>query len=157
MNYSLVTIGKTFANENGFGIEIEPEYQKALEGLEGFSYIQVIWWFTEADNQDARNKLTEEKPYKNAPDVLGIFATRSPERPNPLAISTVCVAGIDLENGIIYLEWIDAFDGTPVLDIKPYTPSVDRVETPVVPTWCSHWPLSVETSSDFDWENEFQF
>ncbi len=157
MNYSLFTIGKTFANEEGFGIEVEPKYRKALEGLDGFSYIQVIWWFTECDNEKSRNKLTEHKPYKNSPDVVGTFATRSPERPNPIAVSTAYVTYIDKENGIIGLGWLDAYDGTPVLDIKPYTPSADRVEKPEVPEWCRHWPQNVETSGDFDWEDEFNF
>lgn len=157
MNFSLVEIGKTFANEKGFGIKVNPLYQKALEGLDGFSYIQVIWWFSQSDNIKSRSKLIEKKPYKKGPEVLGTFATRSPERPNPLAISTSYVTHIDKKNGIIYLAWIDAFDGTPVLDIKPYTPSADRVEDPQSPSWCAHWPKSIEDSEAFDWEEEFNF
>ena len=64
---------------------------------------------------------------------------------------------IDHENGLIRIAYIDADDGTPVLDLKPYTPSLDRVESPDVPDWCAHWPRSVEESGDFDWENEFNF
>ena len=48
-------------------------------------------------------------------------------------------------------------DGTPVLDIKPYTPSLDSVETPGVPEWCSQWPKCTEDSWDFDWEAVFNF
>lgn len=157
MSFNLTEIGKTFANENGFGIKLEPKYRPALEGLEGFSYIQVIWWFTESDNEEAKSKLSESKPYKHGPEVLGCFATRSPQRPNPIAVSTAYVIYTDKENGIIGLAWLDAFDGTPVVDIKPYIPSVDRVEEPGVPEWCAHWPRNVETSGDFDWENEFNF
>lgn len=155
MNYSIITIGKAFAGEEGFGIEVEPQYRGALEGLEGFSHIQVIWWFTECDNETSRNKLAEKKPYKHSPDVLGTFATRSPERPNPIAVSTAHVTNLDKENGILALAWLDAFDGTPVLDIKPYIPSADRVEAPEVPEWCRHWPQNVETSGEFDWQGEF--
>ena len=61
---------------------------------------------------------------------MGIFATRAPLRPNPIALSTAEVLDIDQANGILRLAYIDALDGTPVLDIKPYTPSLDRVETP---------------------------
>lgn len=157
MNYSLVTVGETFTNENGFGIKVEPEYRKALTGLKGFSYVQILWWFSENDNEQSRNKLIENKPYKNAPNELGTFATRSPERPNPIAVSTAYVTGIDEENGIIELAWLDAFDGTPVLDIKPYVPASDRVEAPEVPEWCGHWPKSVEASGEFDWADEFNF
>lgn len=157
MNYSIVPIGRTIAGENGFGVELSPEYRAGLEGLEGFSYVQVLWWFSDCDNSESRNKLSEPKPYKNAPDVLGTFATRSPERPNPIAISTAYVTHIDHDRGIIGLAWLDAFDSTPVIDIKPYIPSADRVESPLVPSWCSHWPSSVETSGEFDWESEFLF
>ena len=64
---------------------------------------------------------------------------------------------MDLKNGIIRIDYTDANDGTPVLDIKPYTPSMDRVESPRVPKWCGHWPKSREESADFAWENEFNF
>jgi len=59
--------------------------------------------------------------------------------------------------GIIYLEYFDAFTGTPILDIKPYIPSADKVENPKVPSWCEHWPKNYETSGDFDWKKEFNF
>jgi len=67
------------------------------------------------------------------------------------------VLGIDYEKGRIQIPYIDANDGSPVLDIKPYTPSLDRVEDPGVPAWCRHWPRSLEQSGSFDWENEFNF
>ena len=88
---------------------------------------------------------------------MGLFATRSPVRPNPLALTTVHVLRIDYAKGLIQIDYIDANDGTPVLDIKPYTPSLDRVETPAVPEWCSHWPKSLEESETFAWEDEFNF
>jgi tRNA (Thr-GGU) A37 N-methylase len=88
---------------------------------------------------------------------MGIFATRSPVRPNPIALTAVQAIEIDYEKGVIHIAWIDANDGSPVLDIKPYTPSLDRIEAPGVPEWCSHWPKSVEESGHFDWENEFIF
>ncbi len=88
---------------------------------------------------------------------MGTFATRSPMRPNPIAISCVGVTSIDKDNVIIGLDWIDAHDGTPILDIKPYTPSLDRVESPSVPKWCEHWPKSLELSADFDWGEQFNF
>jgi len=82
---------------------------------------------------------------------------RSPERPNPIAVSNADVAYVDVENGIVGLYHTDAFDGTVVLDLKPYTPSIDRIENPKVPDWQSHWPKSCEQSGDFDWEAEFNF
>lgn len=93
-----------------------------------------------------RSKLTEKSPYKDSPDILGTFATRSPERPNPIALTCAFITYLDFEKGIIGLAFIDAEDGTPVIDIKPYTPSLDRVENPIVPDWCAGWPKNVETS-----------
>lgn len=88
---------------------------------------------------------------------MGIFATRSPARPNPIALGTAQVIRIDHASGVIQIAYTDAADQTPVLDIKPYTPSLDRVESPAVPDWCSHWPKSLEESGGFDWESVFNF
>lgn len=157
MSFTVNPIGSINAGEEGFYIQLDPKYKKALTGLGGFGYVQVIWWFDKCDNEKSRNKLMEEKPYKKGPDVVGTFATRSPERPNPIAVSTAYVTYLDKEEGILGLAWIDALDQTPVLDIKPYTPSADRVEHPIVPEWCSHWPKTVEQSGEFDWAAEFNF
>lgn len=148
-------VGKISVNEGGMFIEIEPKYIPALQALDGFSHLNVIWWFSGFDNAEARDTLEVPQPYKTAPAVMGIFATRSPVRPNPIALTAVQVIRIDYEKGIIQIPYIDADDGTPILDIKPYTPSLDRVETPGVPEWCSHWPASLEQSGSFDWENVF--
>ena len=157
MDFTVKQIGKVRSGEDGCSIELEPDYIPALAGLEGFGYIQVIWWFDGCDNPACRGTLTEANPYVKGPETLGVFATRSPERPNPIAITPAYVTYIDYENGVVGLGWIDANDGTPVLDIKPYTPSVDRVESPLVPDWCAHWPKNVESSGDFDWAEEFNF
>jgi len=88
---------------------------------------------------------------------MGVFATRTPMRPNPIGLTTVYVLSIDEEKGLIEVPFLDADNNTPMLDIKPYTPSFDRIENPEVPDWCSHWPKSSEDSGDFNWENEFNF
>lgn len=150
----LNTIGRIESENGDMRIVLDKAYAPALTGMEGFSHIQVLWWFSACDNPADRSALTETKPYRTSPDVLGTFATRSPRRPNPIALDTVQITYIDRENAVIGLAWIEAFDGTPVLDIKPYTPSLDRVERPTVPNWCSHWPKCCEASGNFDWENE---
>lgn len=150
-------IGTIVNDHSEMYIRLDKSLFPALEGLEGFSYLQVLWWFNNSDNEASRSKLTEKKPYIHGPAVLGTFATRSPERPNPLALSCAQVTYIDRENAVIGLAYIDADNASPVLDIKPYIPSLDRVEDPVVPSWCSHWPNSCETSACFDWESEFNF
>lgn len=156
-DYRLKPIGKVENDEKGVFIKLAPEYIPGLLALDGFSHINVIWWFSDCDNQTDRNILQAEQPYKGAPPVMGVFATRSPFRPNPIALTAVEVINIDFDQGIIQVTFIDANNDTPVLDIKPYTPSLDRVETPGVPMWCSDWPKSTEQSGYFDWEQVFNF
>lgn len=155
--YEILPIGKINIRGESMYIEIDPKFRNAIKSMDGFSHLNILWWFSDYDNANAREVLEVPKPYKNAPGIMGIFATRSPVRPNPLALSTVEVMNIDEDAGMIQIAYIDANDQSPVLDIKPYTPSLDRVETPKVPAWCSHWPGSVEESEFFDWGNEFNF
>lgn len=150
-------IGTIHVQGGNVFIELEEAYREGLEGLAGFSHINVFWWFSEFDNEEARKVLSGHQPYKQPPEVMGVFATRSPLRPNPIALTPVSVLEINYQKGIIRIPYIDANDGTPVLDIKPYTPSLDRVENPKVPSWCDHWPKSVEGSGNFNWEDEFNF
>ncbi|MGI6152916.1 MAG: SAM-dependent methyltransferase [Christensenellaceae bacterium] len=138
-------------------IILDRAFAPALAGLDGFSHLNLLWWFSECDDNASRNALQEKTPYKKAPAVLGTFATRSPRRPNPLALFCVEICYIDMENAVIGITYTDAADGSPVLDIKPYTPSLDRVGSPEVPAWCAHWPQSMEDSGSFDWAQEFNF
>ena len=157
MSYQLKAIGKVKNDETGAFIQLEPGYIAGLQTLEGLSHINVVWWFSDCDNEKDRNELQTEQPYKGAPEIMGVFATRSPARPNPIALTAAEVIGIDYDNGIIRVTFIDANNDTPVLDIKPYTPSFDRVEIPGVPAWCSEWPKSTEVSGYFDWGQIFNF
>lgn len=150
-------IGTITNNESGVFITLEEAYIPALQALDGFSHINVFWWFSEFDDAQMRSVVEAPQPYKKAPEVMGIFATRSPIRPNPIALTAAQIIHIDYKKGIIQLGYIDAHDGTPVIDIKPYTPSYDRIENATVPAWCEHWPKSLEESADFDWEKEFNF
>lgn len=156
-NLSVNPIGKVNINENGMFIELDKKYSKALKALDGFSHINVIWWFSDSDNEEGRNILEVKKPYTTAPDVMGTFATRSEFRPNPIGLTASEVINIDHENAIVQVAYIDANHNTPVLDIKPYSPAFDRIENPTLPNWCSHWPKSSEESATFDWLNEFNF
>lgn len=153
--FSVTPIGSFAGGEQGFQIRLEAKYAPALEGLEGFSHLQVLWWFSRADDPGSRATLTEKRPYRTAPPRIGTFATRSPRRPNPIALSCVQILAVDREAGVIHIPYVDAEPGTPILDIKPYTPSLDRVESPGVPDWCAGWPRSLEASASFDWEAVF--
>ena len=154
--FTVKQIGKIDINEKGMFVKLEPEFVPALQALDEFSHVNIFWWFDGCDNEKSRTRLKVSHPYRHSPDVMGTFATRSPERPNPIALTTAQIIYIDYEEGSVQIAYTDANHGTPVLDLKPYTPSLDRVECPKVPEWCGHWPKSLEESEDFDWENEFE-
>ena len=156
-SYTVRRIGVLRSDGDGMRVELDQAYAPALEGLEGFGHAHILWWFSGCDDAQARNRLTEAAPYRKGPALMGAFATRAPERPNPIALSCAEVTYLDRENGVLGIAWLDAWDGTPVLDIKPYVPSLDRVERPRVPGWCAHWPNCCEESGDFHWEDEFNF
>lgn len=155
--YEMSAIGEVCMEGEMMKIQVLPEYVSALQGIDGFRHLQIIWWFHKHDKQEYRMIKEMPQPYKHAPEVMGVFATRSPIRPNPIAISTVEVLHIEYQNGTIYIPYMDADNGTPVLDIKPYTPSIDRIEHPGVPEWCANWPDSYEASGNFAWEDVFNF
>ena len=87
-------IGIIACVEGEFSIVLSPEYAPALKGLDGYSHVQVVWWFDRAEGTDS---LIERKPYAKGPEELGVFATRSPMRPNPIAVSSVDIAYVDEE------------------------------------------------------------
>lgn len=157
VQFTVNPIGRVRNDGEGILIEVDHKYRPALKELDTFGHVNVVWWFDECDDEEARDVLEVSAPYRKGPRTMGVFATRSPGRPNPVALSTAQILYIDHEEGVIGIAHIDANDGTPVIDLKPYTPSLDRVESPVVPKWCSHWPNSLEESAHFDWENEFSF
>lgn len=102
-------------------IEMDRRYCEGLHGLAGYSHIAVLTWLDRAP----RN-LIIQKP-RHATDPKGVFALRSPARPNPIGLHIVRLVSFDAEAGILALEAIDALDGTPVIDIKPYFASTDAV------------------------------
>jgi tRNA (adenine37-N6)-methyltransferase len=155
--YVLRPIGHVETKNGGFSVIVDKEFTSALSGLQGFSHLQVLCWGHLFDEDEYRQVLETDKPYKKAPDKLGIFATRSPLRPNPVLVSVVPVIHLDMENGIIRVPYIDAEDETPVIDIKPYHPSSDRIREVNVPEWCRHWPQWYEDSATFSWQDEFLF
>jgi tRNA-Thr(GGU) m(6)t(6)A37 methyltransferase TsaA len=98
-------------------IVIDPAYHDALLGLETREHLFVLCWFDRSD----RNTLRAIPPGNTV--TQGVFAIRSPDRPNPVSICLVDLLGI--EDGILRVRGLDAFDGTPVIDIKPYFADID--------------------------------
>ena len=146
-------IGTVRVEKGSFWLDIFPKYAAGLNQLENFSHVNVLWWCHHFDNAKDRQVLQCEQPYQKAPASVGIFATRSPLRPNPIALTIVPIINI-AEGGKIYLPYIDAEDGSPIIDLKPYHPATDRVRDLEVPDWCRHWPQWYEDSASFDWEAE---
>ena len=153
--FSVSPVGYVRIGKDGFHLEIEEGFRPALKGLEGFSHVNVLWWGHLGNDGKTGSVLEFNKPYKHSPDTLGAFATRSPLRPNPIALTAVFIMNVDYEKGMIHIPYIDAEDGTPIIDIKPYHPSLDRIREISVPEWCDHWPKWYEDSADFDWASEF--
>jgi tRNA (adenine37-N6)-methyltransferase len=100
-------------------LELNAEFEAALLGIESASHIYVLYWLHEAN----RNTLRRLTPHDRR--IRGVFATRSPERPNPIGLSTARVIGIDGLN--ITVSGLDCIDGTPLIDIKAYVPRHDRI------------------------------
>ncbi|WP_319561972.1 SAM-dependent methyltransferase [Marispirochaeta sp.] len=153
--FELRTIGVLRMYQGRYWAEIDEQYRLGLDGLEGFSHINVLFWCHLLDSPEQRALCTCKKPYQKAPKSLGVFATRSPARPNPIALTVCEITGIDEKSGRIELAFIDAEDRSPIVDIKPYHPAIDRVREANVPGWCSHWPDWYEDSAVFDWNAEF--
>ena len=102
-------------------IDIDPSYRDAFLGLDGFSHIAVLYWFHENDTPEKRKTL-QVHPRRNQQNPLtGVFATHSPLRPNLIGL-TICKI-LSIKDTTIFIEEIDARDGSPVIDIKCYIPS----------------------------------
>ena len=137
--YEVKPIGSIKREGETINVIVDKAYRKALKKLDKFSHVMVFWWATEFDNEEGRSLLETIPPY--APDhTHGIFSTRSPLRPNPIMMTTCKIEGIDEENGIVTINNIDAFDGTPLVDLKAYYGICDGVVGSVIPEWLSDWP-----------------
>ena len=101
-------------------IEILPEYELGLTDIEGFSHLYVIWVFDRSEGYELLGTPpTDTKPH-------GVFATRSPRRPNPIGLTVVTVVGRSGPN--LQVVGLDMLDGTPILDIKPYLSNIPETD-----------------------------
>lgn len=110
---------------------IHKELTTALEGAEGFSHLFVLFWLHETSSEERKTLKVHPRGRKDMP-LLGIFATRTMLRPNPLGLTLVEL--VKVEGNVLTVRGLDAFDGTPVLDIKPFD-AWDNAETAKVPEW----------------------
>jgi len=103
------------------------------------THIKIIWWFHKFDSAKYRRCVECNPPYENAPRT-GVFASRSPVRPNPIAMTVARILKIDQENKRIYISEIECFDKTPCIGIVPYDKDRDLIEVAKIPEWLAHWP-----------------
>ncbi len=112
-------------------IVLDEEWADGLEGLEQFSHIVVIFWLDRPSDTETPLKVHPEG--KQEMPLVGLFATRTPLRPNPLAVTSVHL--LSVEGHTLLVRGLDAFHGTPVLDIKPYLIRGDCKANASVPAW----------------------
>ena len=118
----------------GFGEEVSEiilneELTNALNGIEDYSHVIIVYWMDKV-----QGKAIEHQPQGNPEvPVVGIFACRCPQRPNPIAITTVKL--LVREGNKIKVKGLDILDGTPIIDIKPYWPQYDKAEDVKYPNW----------------------
>ncbi len=111
-------------------IVVDSGLTEALDNLDEFSHIIVLYWI----HKSPRRAPKKVRPRGN-PDLelMGVFATRSPDRPNPIGKSTARL--LERRGNVLKVQGLDAIDGTPVLDIKPYIPGYDSADNARTPSW----------------------
>jgi tRNA-Thr(GGU) m(6)t(6)A37 methyltransferase TsaA len=125
-------VGKEVRNKKVISrIVFREEYTEALEGIEEFSHLFVLFWLHQMSKEDREVKKVHPRGRADMP-LLGSFATRTPHRPNPIGLTRVKL--LKIEGNVLTVQGLDAYDGTPVLDIKPFD-SWDTTEDFKVPEW----------------------
>ena len=113
-------------------VELLPEFRAGLRGLDQFSHLVVVTFLHEAAFDPARHLVRRPRGLPTMP-LVGIFAQRAKDRPNPIGVTAVSRVSVTPDSVIV--RGLDAIDGTPVLDLKPYYPQYDRIDGAVVPEW----------------------
>ncbi|MBS3795396.1 MAG: tRNA (N6-threonylcarbamoyladenosine(37)-N6)-methyltransferase TrmO [Candidatus Thorarchaeota archaeon] len=136
MSIEIRPIGEVAKEESRVCIWIYDSFWDATLNLDKFSHLIILWWISGRDNPESRQTLrVVPKGDEETVEESGVFACRSPARPNPIGHTVVALRDIDEAAKRLVIDQIDAFHGTPVLDIKPYMPTSDRVDGAEVPIW----------------------
>lgn len=113
-------------------IHVRPELADGLIGIEQFSHLLVVFWMHRAVFDPAGDLLRRPRGRNDMP-LLGIFAQRAKHRPHPIGITAVQLLG--RKGHIVSVRGLDAIDGTPVIDLKPYVPQFDQINNATLPDW----------------------
>jgi len=116
-------------------IVVDSSLTEALDALEEFSHIIVLYWMHQVTTTTQLPCRIHPRGNSELP-LVGRFATRSPHRPNPIGKTTVKL--LERQGNILKVKGLDAIDGTPVIDIKPYLPGYDSVADARVPSWVAN-------------------
>jgi tRNA (adenine37-N6)-methyltransferase len=131
--FSLNPVGVVKKQGQRTWLEIFPEYAPALSGIQGFSHLWVFYWFHENDRPEERQTLQVHPRRDPANPLTGVFATRSPVRPNLIGF-TACRL-IKVDGNVVEVADLDARDGSPIVDLKPYIPTGDAIPEARTPEW----------------------
>ncbi|MFP3908468.1 MAG: tRNA (N6-threonylcarbamoyladenosine(37)-N6)-methyltransferase TrmO [Halobacteriota archaeon] len=118
-------------HDNLCELVIEEQYTELLDGIEDFSHILVLYWSHKAD--DNRDVTKVHPAGRKDYPLVGVFATRSPARPNPICATVVKL--LERNKNTLKVEGLDAIDQSPIIDIKPYHPSFDAASEVKIPQW----------------------
>lgn len=108
---------------------IDEGLTKSLDGLEDFSHVVILYWMHRVSGPPP----VTVHPHSNPNIDIGLFASRAPQRPNPIGVSTVRL--LERKQNILIVKGLDAIDGSPVIDIKPYLPANDDVADAKIAPW----------------------
>lgn len=134
MFFELYPVGRVKRKGKSAHLHIYNKYTDALKGLDGFSHVFVLYWFDRNDTREKRSILQVHPRGNKKNPLTGVFACRSPVRPNLIALSLCKI--ISVKNNIVHIENIDALNNSPILDLKPYIPHIDHIIKGVrVPDW----------------------
>jgi tRNA-Thr(GGU) m(6)t(6)A37 methyltransferase TsaA len=114
-------------------IRIFPKFCAGLKGIVFYSHLIILYWIHLRDNKENRNTLLVF-PRKHAVKIeTGVFACRSPSRPNPIGLCVVKLS--EVKNCTLTVKGLDALEGSPIIDIKPYNPKAESIPNAKVPEW----------------------
>ncbi len=116
-------------------IVVDESLMEALDGLEEFSHIKVLYWMHKVSADSPLPLKVHPRRRKELP-LMGLFATRSPKRPNSIGVATAKL--INRNGNILTVEGLDAINGSPVIDIKPYIPGYDSADDARAPSWVTN-------------------
>ena len=131
----LQPIGRIERSERGTVLRLFPAYRDGLTGIQEFSHLWVLYWFHENDNPESRSVLRVHPRKDPRNPLTGVFGTRSPLRPNLIALSLCKIREVLPEAGEIVVDSLDAREGSPLIDIKPYLPHSDCTDDLRLPEW----------------------